>query len=282
MVDGSFRESFHSIDFFCTQTLLPEDFEVIWVEYHDTVQAELEKRVAAYPNAKIIKLCRSDEYHSSYCFNAGIEAAQGEVLVIPDADVAVEPHFLETVWREHQTNEKLVMYVHRFNEEKEDHQAIISLEHLKRVARNTSWIGNLGGCITVRKKWLIQINGYEQHPVFGTGLHANGFDIYMRLRNLGMHIMWHPVLRLYHPWHPFTSIEGISYKLQHIVVHFRGFHLITNAYKGIDSSRDLAFPEMLQRELDEFEKSTRKKNDTRKGPVAYMKNIVKRLLSLLR
>ena len=40
MVDGSFRESFHAIDFFGNQTF--DDFELLWVEYYDRIDPRLQ------------------------------------------------------------------------------------------------------------------------------------------------------------------------------------------------------------------------------------------------
>ena len=165
MVDGSFRESFHSIDFFGRQTLSPDDYELIWVEYYDKVNPLLAEKISRYPNFRFITLNRDGLYHSSYCFNAGIRESRGELLVIPDADVVVEADFLETIWREHQKNEELVTYCYRYDEPQEAHRSDWDLEHLRRVCK-LGHTPNYGACVSVRKKWLLEINGYEQHPVF--------------------------------------------------------------------------------------------------------------------
>jgi hypothetical protein len=249
MIDGSFREAFHAVDFFCNQTLPPQDYELIWVEYYANVQADLQSKINKYENARLITLAQSGVYHSSYCFNAGIQAARGELLLIPDADVAVEPDFLENVWNEHLTNQKLVLYIHRYNESEQDHVEPITLTHLRQSCRVINGIGNLGGCITVRKEWLIAINGYDQHPIFSTGLHANGWDVYIRLRNLGLHVMWHPKLKLYHAWHPYTEQNGDQYALQNHVVSYRATKLLTQTFHGINPHQNDEFPVELEQEL---------------------------------
>jgi hypothetical protein len=250
MVDGSFRESFHSLDFFGEQTISPKDYEVIWVEYYDSVKPVVNDKIGKFGNFHIVTLNRKGTYHSSYCFNAGICESKGEIIVIPDADVVVDRDFLERVLQEHQTNDNLVMYIYRCNEPKEKHMTEIDIEHLRHVGELTN-PSNYGGCLTVRKKWLLEINGYELHPIFGTGDHANGLDIYTRLKALGLHVMWHPQLRLYHPWHPGTLVTALSSRLQHVVINYRAVNLMTTPFQGIDSRRDSELPCDLLKRLEE-------------------------------
>ncbi len=237
MVDGSFRESFHSIDFFGQQTIPPQYYELLWVEYYNVARPELAERMAQCPNFRIITLNRDGIYHSSYCFNRGIVAARGQVVVLPDADVVVEDSFLDRVWEEHQANDKLVMYAHRYDEPEGEHLSEVQLDHLRRVCalRNPA---NYGACLTVRKQWLLGINGYEQHPIFASGFHANGRDVYTRLKNLGLHVKWHPDLRLYHPWHPGTLKPTPSYRVQQAVIDYRAVNLVTIPFRGIDPEKN--------------------------------------------
>lgn len=244
MVDGSFRESYHAIDFFCRQTLPPSDYELIWVEYYDTVNPALAAEIAKFPNARVITLNRTGEYHSSYCFNAGIAASRGELILIPDADLVVEPDMLQAVWDMHQTDERLVMYLFRYEEPEDQHQTPVTLEHLRKVCVLTS-PSNFGACLTVRKRWLEAINGYEQHPVFGTGFHANGQDVYTRFKNYGLPIMWHPEIKLYHPWHPFTKAMDDAYRRQEVVIRYRAVNLLSTAYEGLDPARNTPMPDDL-------------------------------------
>jgi hypothetical protein len=261
MVDGLFRESFHSIDFFGTQTLSQEDYELIWVEYYDRVNPKLKEKISKYPNFKIITLNRNrnEEYHSSYCFNKGIIESKGKLLVIPDADVVVEENFLEQVWKEHQDNNQLVMYIYRYNEPEQKHRQEVDLKHLQDVCILTN-PSNYGGCLTVRKEWLLAINGYEQHPVFGTGFHANGLDIYTRLKALGLQVMWHPELKLYHPWHSSTLAQNPAYQYQKVVIEYRAKNLITVSYQGIDSNHDSEMPQILLEELENVKAKQALKN----------------------
>ncbi|MGA9667120.1 MAG: glycosyltransferase family A protein, partial [Gallionella sp.] len=146
MVDGSFRENFHIIGSLASQTFPEEDYEVLWVEFYADVNDSLKEN----DDIRVITLGNSPdkEYHSSYCFNEGIRQSKGEVLIIPDADVMVEPTLLETVWKEHQSCGRLAMYFHRLNEPKElhDKSRSYSLAYLKNQTRATT-TSNFGGCL---------------------------------------------------------------------------------------------------------------------------------------
>jgi hypothetical protein len=103
----------------------------------------------------------------------------------------------------------------------------------------------------VRKKWLLEINGYEQDDVFRSGGdHANGLDVYTRFKNLGMHIMWHPRLKMYHPWHTHKPGSQNAYAPQKILISYRAKNLDILPYKGIDPVLDRDIPEQLQAQLD--------------------------------
>lgn len=249
MVDGCFREHVHVIESLNNQSFPKELFEILWVEFYDKPNAKL---AGMADNLRVITLGnpRDTEYHSSYCFNEGIRQSKGEVLVIPDADVMVQPSFLDSIWREHESCERLAMYFHRLNEPRELHDDVKSyqLDYLKSMTRVTT-TSNFGGCLTVRKKWLVEINGYEQESTFGSGAHANGYDVNTRLKNLGLHIMWHPSERLYHPWHPGTDSGSMRYKLQHMIVEYRQSTMMTVAFQGMDKSRNTGIPDVLRQKL---------------------------------
>lgn len=241
MVDGSFRENVSGLDTWGQQTIGSNHYELIWIEYYNTINPTVTHKLNQYHNFRGITLNRTGTYHSSYCFNAGITASQGDLIVIPDADITVEHNFLEILKQEHQQHSKLVLYVHRYDEPEVNRVQNPPLEHLRAVC-TLRHPANFGACLSVRKQWLLAINGYDQHPYFGTGFHANGRDINVRLKNLGLSIMWHPHLHLYHPWHPHTAEYSISYKVQHIIIHYRELNLISKPLEGIDSALNYPLP----------------------------------------
>jgi GT2 family glycosyltransferase len=246
MVDGLFRERFESIDFFARQNLAPHDYELIWVEYYDHVHPDLAQRIAQYPNFRTICLNRTGTYHSSYCFNRGITEARGDLIMIPDADVIVENDFVQNAWADHQATDNLVQYFHRYNEDQHNHREPIDIDHLRRVCRITN-PANHGGCLSVRRHWLTKINGYEQHPIFATGFHANDLDVYNRLKSLGLLVRWSPTARMYHPWHPSTAAYADNYIPQQKTIEYRACHLLSLPFQGIDPSLNTEPPQELLR-----------------------------------
>ncbi len=244
MVDGSFRERYDSIDFMARQDFPAEDYELIWVEYFDGIHPDLQSRIDSASRGRrfrAITLGRSGAYHSSYCFNRGIAEARGELVVIPDADVIAEPGFLSAVWRDHQSSDRLVTYYHRYNEPKDAHHDTVELDHLRSVCELTN-PSNHGACLSVRRKWLTEINGYEQSPIFATGFHANDKDVYARLCSLGLMVRWNPEVKLFHPRHDMTGEVTPHYTPQLDVISWRGRTLSTLPFAGLDSSRDTTPP----------------------------------------
>ena len=258
LVDGFYRPHFAIIDSLLQQTFPQNEFEVLWVEYYDKVKPELAEKVNRHPNFRIITLGKEGVYHSSFCFNAGINEARGDLLLIIDADVLVEKEFIETIWDEHQKNEKLVMYIFRYDEPKRETPLCLNYDHLRDVCVMEN-PANYGGCLTVRKKWLMKINGYEQHEVFRSGGdHANGLDVYTRLKNLGLHVMWHPDLKMYHPWHPHKKGIKYGYKIQHVFINHRANSLDTLAFSGIDTRFNREVPACLNEKLEQAKKDFEK------------------------
>ena len=241
MVDGNFRENVFGAKYFSNQDFPDSEYEVIWVEFYERAHPEVYKQ----KKVKVITLNKKGTYHSSFCFNKGIMEARGEVIVIPDADQIVRPDFLKKVWRIHESFEKLVVYGYRYDEAEKGSLKSLDFEELekKTFLRNPT---NYGGCLTVRKKWLIEINGYEQHEIFSTGFHANGLDIYTRFKNYGLAIMWHKGLKLYHPWHPFTLKYTVEQKIQKKIIEWRRKNLNYLAFNGIDRKKNVTIPDDLR------------------------------------
>ena len=235
MIDGSFRENVFGADYFLNQDFDKNEFEVIWVEFY----LKASEKLPQHNNLRVITLNNSEdkEYHSSFCFNEGIKQAQGELILIPDADQIVAPDFLSKIWSYHKANECLVGYVYRYDEISRGSLATYDIQELERkcVLKNTS---NYGGCLSVRKKWLMEINGYEQNIIFKSGFHANGLDIYTRFKNLGMPIKWFTDLKLYHPWHPSTRTAAPQYEIQRRIINWRSRTLQYMAIEGIEPEQN--------------------------------------------
>jgi hypothetical protein len=233
MVDGGFRESFHALDCFSRQTLPPEAYEIVWVEYTD----RLAPQVAGRPGVRAFCLGRGEEPQVlGYAYNKGIVEARGDVLVIADADVACEPDLLEGILAEHERCEDLVLYVLRLDQPAERAREPWDLGYLKSTC-SVKHTFNYGGCTTVRRRWMLEMNGYEQLPFFA-GYHYLGGDNYIRFKNRGLKVMWHPTLRVYHPWHEAPPAEKFdTVPQQEALIMRRAATWDWLAYDGIDPAR---------------------------------------------
>lgn len=277
MIDGNFRENIFGTKFFSNQYFPEDQYEVLWIEFYGISNADVQK----IPQIKTMALNREGIYHSSYCFNKGITEAQGDVIVIPDADQIVRPDFLSRVWEIHSQYDKLVVYGYRYDEICKGTLKSFNFKELedKCVLKNPL---NYGGCLTVRRKWLVKINGYEQHPIFRTGYHANGLDIYTRFKNLGLAVQWHPDLKLYHPWHPFTLQYTYEQQVQKKLIEWRHNRRQWMAFKGIDPAKNNLPSEEIQFLLEDALKTLDKGAPIRIWPalgrqVAKLKNTLRKL-----
>jgi hypothetical protein len=235
MVDGQFRENTFGAEYFSRQDLPNDTYEVIWVEFYSTVP----QSVRSQKKVRVITLNNTKDktYHSSYCFNRGIVEATGELIVIPDADQIVRPDFLSKLVAIHSVYDKLVIYAYRYDEVNKGALKSLDFDELERKCILNNPV-NYGGCLSVRKRWLLEINGYEQHSIFESGFHANGMDVYTRFKNLGLAIMWAPDLKLYHPWHENSGTWADQYYAQRDMIEWRARNRDYLAVDGIEQSKN--------------------------------------------
>lgn len=258
MIDGGFRENTFGAEYFTKQDFPENDYEVIWIEYCGQPNPDVMKN----SKVNVVTLNRKGVYHSSYCFNRGIIESKGEIIVIPDADQIVKPDFLSRIWSLHAEYDKLVIYGYRYDEVEKGALKSFGFDELEKkcVMKNPT---NYGGCLTVRKKWLLKVNGYEQHPIFQTGYHANGLDMYTRFKNIGLAIQHEPSLKLYHPWHFLTLTTDMRYLAQKKLIDWRKTYMQWQAFDGIDPSINFTPPDhinrLLEQEIKKLEGKTRGK-----------------------
>ena len=204
--DAAFREHTHTIDIFAAQKFSYGDFEIIWVDFYNSSRG-VEQKVNIYENVRLIKLQNpsSQPWHLGKCVNAGVKVSSGDLLIIPDGDIAAEHDFLDHVWIQHQRVQDLVLYYKRFDEPQEVSCEIsrTSLLHLKDKSKLTNGT-NYGGCLTLRRQTFNDIGGYVEHSAFSNA-GTNGLETYTRLRNYGAPIRWAHDKFIYHPWHQNTS-----------------------------------------------------------------------------
>lgn len=212
--DASFREYFHTVDYFCTQQYASDRFEFLWVDFYENRNSTLLDKIAQYPNARLMNLnnSRAVQWNLGVCINEGVKAASGDILVIPDGDIVVPGSVLSAIERDLEGCDDLVLYFRRWNEPvaRHDETRSYDLDYLKDVCVMTNPT-NYGGLLALRRKTLLRVNGYEENPVF-SGPGANGFELYIRLRNAGLPIRWHDE-RIYHPSHVGTGWSNTDKEL---------------------------------------------------------------------
>ena len=200
--DGSFREHMHTIDAFCNQDFPQSEFEFIWVDFYSSSQ-RVRQKIGKYGNARLMTLDRSDgeEWHLGECLNAGVKNSSGELLVIADGDIVVEPDFLTYVQQSHEKHDDLALFFRRYDEPQHAScdASRSSTDYLKHVCKLTNST-NYAACLSLKRRDFDRVKGYETHRTF-SGAGANGLEIYNRLRNAGMVVKWASDKRSYHPWH---------------------------------------------------------------------------------
>ena len=230
--NGGFRESFHTVDFFANQTISFDDYEFIWVEFYEAADSTLVDKLDKYHNTKLICLNGEGQWHAGRCMNAGVNASKGELVIIVDGDIAVKSDFLEKVWEKHSKQNNLVLYLRRWDEIKEKHlpdKSRHSIDYLTQTCQ-LLYPENYAGCISLRRETIDLVNGYEEHPIFG-GAGAVSKELYGRLRNAGLPILWHPTEKVFHPWHPGTipSYNNPKVRKQKWLIRQRSLKLNTVA-----------------------------------------------------
>jgi len=242
--DGSFREHFDAVRCALGQTLPAERYEVIFAEYFERVNPEVLSLIEGHPNAQAFALGnrhpgRENEHVIGACVNEALRRARGDLIVIPDADVIFEPDFLEELIREHERVAELALYFYRMDEPPTPEPVPRTIEALRQVGE-IQFPDNYGGCLSVRRRWLEEVNGYEEAPLW-RGYSSVDQDLARRLKALGLCIKWHPTKFLYHGYHPgchapdAASLERI--RLQQLTYLKREKALETLPSRGLDPSR---------------------------------------------
>ena len=233
--DAGFRESYHTVNFFNRQTLAKEKFEFVWADYYSTINPELSEKIEAMGNGRTFCFGGAGKWHLGQCLNAAVRESRADLIVIPDGDIVVEENFLSEVLRCYENKcQDLVLYFRRWDELKpaEDRQKVgVSLPMLRETCKLNNPI-NYGGCLVIPKTCFDYVRGYEEHGLFSEA-GANGMELYVRLKNAGFHIMWHPAHKIYHPCHIGSYPSDPEYRkkvdLQNWLIRQRDLNVIFKA-----------------------------------------------------
>jgi hypothetical protein len=210
--DAGFRESYHTVDYFARQDLDRGKFEFVWSDYYGDINPALQEKIEGMGNGRVfIYGGEGQEWHLGRCLNSSVSECVGDILVIPDGDIAVEENFLREIVRCFNRYDKCVLYFRRWDEPLPAVSCDrVDMSHLKKVCRLSNPI-NYGGCLALPRGCFDQVFGYEEHELF-SGAGANGLELFTRLKNAGFPIMWHPSMKIFHPWHEGTMYRGSEYQ----------------------------------------------------------------------
>jgi len=235
--DCNFRESHHALDFFAQQSFPSDQYELIWVDFYDSNYA-LREKISRYNNFRLVTLNNDPKtpWHLGVCMNTGVALAIGDILILPDADIAVESDFLDNVYKEHRSTENLVLYNRRYDEPADSHcsRSHTSIDYLRDTTRLTT-ATNFGGCFSLLKRNFLKLGGYEEHPAF-SGPGMNAMELNVRFRNAGYCIKWSTEMKVYHPWHRNSTMEGDFKQRKLLLQLVRSKYQWINPYAGLQQS----------------------------------------------
>jgi Glycosyl transferase family 2 len=231
LFDGGFRESFHTLDFLAGQTLPADRWETIWVDWRDRVAPD----VVRHENVRKVCLGQAPPYHIGRMVNEGVREATGDLLVILDGDVCVRPDFLAEVVATHEQIPDLVMHIRRWDQPQHQAATPRTIESLETTCEPLNPT-NYGGCCSLERNWFEVVNGYTELPEFADQSGV-AMEFYHRLMNIGLSHLWHPGLKLYHPWHPHDApSDDLRRVRQHAVIG----HVVTKRVKRADPGYHVA------------------------------------------
>lgn len=147
----------------------------------------------------------------SRALNAGFAAARGEVILATDADMLFSPKALQRVverLQEH-PNETVLIQCRDLpvgmgpDQVREVHGDWKFLEQVASL--RPRW--GMGGLVGIHSEWIRLLRGWDER------MHTYGgedVDFARRAQRMGLRQMWleHPEVRMYHIWHPSSSLAA--------------------------------------------------------------------------
>ncbi len=231
--DASFRESFHTIEYFLKQR--HQELEFIWVDYYKASKKAV-NLCKERPGFQAISLGSDpkSKWHLGKCINEGVRVSSGNILIIPDGDVVAGPDFVSVCENEIEKLDQMAVYFRRYDET--DPPKWRRKRDIEFLENNTKLLNptNYAGCLTLRRNFFDRLNGYETHDAF-SGPGINGMEFYTRIRNAGAHIRWSDE-KIYHPWHKGSGTSGVEAAKQELVKSASSTFPWIMPYAGVDQS----------------------------------------------
>ncbi len=227
LLDWSCRESFHSLHYLNKQSVPRDSYELLWVEYYNREAPQIQEQVdarkqdgGAPPIDQWILLDVPDEvyYHKHVMYNAGIEAARGEIVVICDSDAVFTENFIKTIIDAFPPEGGIVLHL---DQVRNYHKTFYPFNFPSigqitgpgavnfKDGKTTGLLDtkdplhkrNYGACFAALRSDLIAIGGADEDDTY-LGHICGPYEMTFRLRNAGKREIWHQSELLYHVWHP--------------------------------------------------------------------------------
>lgn len=231
--DWGVRKSYHSVTYLNRQTLPRCDYEIIWVEYHNSRPRAIQNYVEQGQIDKWLVLGREDSPSSHLMHNEGIVASEGEIVAITDSDAVYRETFAESIvktFEEHE-GEDIVLYLDELRSH--NHQLypfpsgdlpfdtilqiitqLPDLDNWDSKARKPSGLTttqklvldipfnlNYGCCICTKRQDIIEAGGLDEDESYHYFM-AGPYELGWRLVNKGFKEIWHQKEWLIHTYHP--------------------------------------------------------------------------------
>jgi len=253
LLDWSVRESFHIFHYLSNQTVSREEFEVILIEYYDTISKNAQKYEAMLDIWVTLDMPRACYYHKHFMYNVGIVLANSEILMIGDSDAMVRPTFIETIIRAFDADAEIVYHMDQFRNMRRDFypfnfpsfESVLGDGCFNNAGGVTKGIletedpihaRNYGACMCAHRQDVIAIGGADMH-IHYLGHICGPYDMTFRLINYGRREIWESEEFLYHTWHP-GQAGADNYMGPH-----DGRHMSTTALEALSSGRVTPFLE---------------------------------------
>jgi hypothetical protein len=154
LLDWSCRESFHIFDYLSSQAVDRSKFEILWVEYYERREKEIEAAIrksqlaGEHPPVDkgiILDMPRNLYYHKHLMYNVGIIASARRIVTFCDSDGIVTKNFVNSIIESFEQDRNIVLHMDQVrNSEKKYYPFNYpSLEEVTTMGKNNVVDGNL-------------------------------------------------------------------------------------------------------------------------------------------
>lgn len=238
LVDWGVRESFHTLRALAEQDAPRDSYEVIWVEWGPSSPV----RVGGGAD-KVVSLSRSGAVSKHVCYNAGVLAADGELVCIVNSDDLMRPTFVSSILDSFTAAGRYYLHLDRADSLDEGtfpvdkrfpgvsinavFDAILQgpamYEYLRDKALprglveddaphqvdGVSHLRDYGSCFIARRRHVLAFGGFDEHESYRS-YWCGPYELAWRMQNAGWQEWWHPTEFTLGIWHPGVGASGLT------------------------------------------------------------------------